>query len=153
MLLLQNPGKQQRMAVLSARNLLFLLSDNLDLFCKTVLPLLNEQIKILKDQDTILQLCATLEKIVDLQVVSASYLLTVLDTVIEHLRMFNKKQKDVIWNSLIVKILSYTQSDAYVELALDFADPLNNKSTHRIAATIFKTLSHLIPQKDYSTVL
>ncbi len=67
--------------------------------------------------------------------------------------MFNKKQKDGIWNSLIVKILSYAHSYKYVELALDLADPLNNKSTHRIAATIIQTLSHLIPPSAFDQVL
>lgn len=85
--------------------------------------------------------------------VEAEYILTVLDTVIEHLRMFNKKQKDSIWNGLIIKILEYTKPLHYIDLAIDLADPLNNKSTHRIAATIIQTMSQDIPESGFSAVL
>lgn len=56
-LLLQKTGKQQKMAVLSPKNLLWLVNENVLLFSRQVVPLLNEQIKLLKDEDIIMALC------------------------------------------------------------------------------------------------
>lgn len=57
-------------------------------------------------------------------------MLELADSLIQHLRMFNKKNKDAIWTDLICKIVKlYSQGDEYLEVAIDLADPLNNKST------------------------
>jgi hypothetical protein len=45
------------MAVLSPKNLLWLVNENALLFSRQVIPLLNEQIKLLKDEDIIITLC------------------------------------------------------------------------------------------------
>ena len=73
-------------------------------------------------------------------------MLKLLDDIIHHLRMFNKKQKDQVWTNLVVKIIKlYTRDSSYIDIALDLGDPLNNKSSQRLAASILTGLFDRIP--------
>ena len=57
-------------------------------------------------------------------------MLELADTLIIHLRTFNQKRKDEMWTDLIVKLVShYAKDNSYIDLAIDLADPLNNKSS------------------------
>jgi len=46
----------------------------------------------------------------------------------------------------VIKIIKlYTRDSSYIDIALDFGDPLNNKSSQRLAASILTGLFDRIP--------
>jgi hypothetical protein len=85
---------------------------------------------MLKDEDLIKCLANSLETLVDFQTFKTQPMLELAENLINHLRMFNKKAKDIVWSNLIVKILLlYSKGTSYIELAFEMGDPLNNQSS------------------------
>ncbi len=62
-------------------------------------------INVQKDEDLIERTASSLEAIVDLKLIKTKYMIELADTLIHHLRVFNKKNKDAMWTDLIIKIL------------------------------------------------
>lgn len=57
-------------------------------------------------------------------------MLNLAEAIIHHLRMFNNKVKDLIWTSLVIRIIKlYTKDTAYIDVAFELSDPMNNKSS------------------------
>jgi hypothetical protein len=116
--------------------------DNPLKFAEEILPMISLDINVQKDEDLIERTASSLEAIVDLKLIKAKYMIELADTLIHHLRVFNKKNKDAMWTDLIIKILQlYTTDVSYIEVAIDLADPLNNKSSQRLAASILIALA------------
>jgi hypothetical protein len=81
--------------------------------------------------------CEALEVITELKLIRPKYMLELAEAIIHHLRMFNNKSKDLIWTSLVVRIIQlYTKDSAYIEVALELSDPMNNKSSQKLATAI-----------------
>ena len=99
-------------------------------FAQEILPQISSDINVNKDEELIERTASSLEAITDLKLIRSKYMLELADTLIIHLRTFNQKRKDEMWTDLIVKLVSYHSKDnSYIDLAIDLADPLNNKSS------------------------
>lgn len=104
-LLLQKVNKEQRLAALQENNLCSLCRQNPTKFAEEILPLISLDINVNKDEELIERTANSLEAVADLELIPAGPMLELADTLIHHLRMFNKKNKDAMWTDLIVKIL------------------------------------------------
>jgi hypothetical protein len=130
LLLLQKSNKIQRLAGLQEDNLVCLCKENPLRFATEILPQISSDINVNKDEELIERTATSLEAIADLKVVRSKYMLELADILITHLRTFNQKRKDEMWTDLIVKLVSlYAKDNSYIDLAIDLADPLNNKSS------------------------
>jgi len=99
------------MAALSKQNLLQLVRENPLKFAEEILPIICIDINVNKDEDLIERTATSLEAITELKLIKTKYMIELADTLIHHLRMFNKKNKDALWTDLIVKILKLYTTD------------------------------------------
>lgn len=56
-------------------------------------------------------------------------MLGLAESLMHHLQVYKKRQKDELWTPIIVKLLKiYSKNDHYLEECIELADPMNNRS-------------------------
>lgn len=82
-----------------------------------------------KDEDQIRQTAESLDLIADLKLLSSQPMLSLAESLMHHLQVYKKRQKDELWTPIIVKLLKlYSKNDHYLEESIELADPMNNRS-------------------------
>ena len=69
------------------------------------------------------------------------------ESLIEHLKTFNKKSLDEVWTQLVVKILKLHSTELIIDQAIEMSDLGNNISTQRLSINILVSMISKFPHK------
>jgi hypothetical protein len=114
-ILLSKQNKVQLMAALSPDNLKALAHESSENFGTIILPLVTTTLLHMKDEEMLYHTAASLEEIVEENEIDSCHLLGLAESLIEHLKTFNKKSLDEVWTSLIMKILKLHSNETYLD--------------------------------------